>query len=178
MIRSKKINLSLVTLFFLLFSTTLLADNPYELKFGNKKKKPKFSVNKYGTLIGIQRGKFFNIELGVEQQKKQIKIQSPNTIAWAFNMEYAWATNTLGYKLGGWFKTGRMGFTYGANAVGATNFDQFNYGIAPALGFKFVGFHLISSYNILLNPKVDFDYNTMHVSIRYFLTRKRKFSKS
>ena len=166
------------SIIFLLISQISLADNIHEFKLGDKKKKTKFSVNKYGTLIGIQRGQFFNIELGVEQQKKQLKLQTPNTIAWAFNMEYAWDTNTLGYKLGGWFKTGRMGFTYGANALGTTNFERYNFGVAPTLGFKLIGFHLITSYNLFMNNKANYDYNVMHVSIRYFISRQRKYSKN
>ena len=177
MIRQKQFYKYISLLLLLLITQTSFCGNDYGFKLGDKKKKTKFSVNKYGTLIGIQRGQFFNIELGVEQQKKQIKLKNPNTIAWAFNMEYAWEPNTLGYKLGGWFKTGRMGFTYGANAVGTTNFERYNIGVAPTLGFKLIGFHLITSYNIFLNKKAEYDYNTMHVSIRYFISRQRKFSK-
>ena len=159
---------------YLLLLVVITTLNP--LKAGNDFKLfPKVSTNKLGTLIGIQRGKFFTIELGIEQQKKQVKIIKPRTIAWNFVMEYAWASNTFGYKLGSWYKHGRADFTYGLNAIAFTDFEKVKPGLSPEIGFKFIGFHFITSYNFLLNSNADFEQNTFHLSIRYFVSRKRKF---
>ena len=138
---------------------------------------PKYSVAKYGTVLGIQRGKFFNVELGIEQRRKQLKLKSPNT--WALNgiLEYAWETNTMGLKFGSWYKTGRTGLTYGGNLVGASNFDRFKVGIAPSIGFSIRGIHAAASYNVFLNKVDEIKYNNLHLSIRLFISRDSKIIK-
>ena len=141
----------------------------------NKDFLPKFSVNKYGTLVGIQRGKQSFIELGIEKQKKQIKLSDPNTIAWNSLLEYSWDANALGLKFGSWYKTGRMGLTYGLNALGTSNFTKYNFGIAPQIGFKIIGFHAMASYNLFAIQKNTFNYNTLHISIRYYISRDRDY---
>ena len=163
-------NLKFYSFFLFLFLSflQLKAENEFKLF-------PKITTNKLGTLIGIQRGKFFTIELGIEQQKKQVKLFKPKTIAWNFVVEYAWQSNTMGYKLGSWYKPGRAAFSYGINAIAFTDFDQVKPGFSPELGFKLIGFHFITSYNFLFNNSANFEQNTFHLSIRYFLSRKRKF---
>jgi hypothetical protein len=138
---------------------------------------PKYSMNKYGTLVGIQRGKYFNIELGVEQQRKQVKFSKPNTWAGNARFEYSWDNNSLGFKTGAWYKSGRMGFTFGGDLVGCSDFEKYNLGIAPAIGFKIIGFHAVASYNLLFFDK-SFNYNTLHLSIRYFISRNRDLKRT
>jgi len=157
----------------ILFSTIILNAN----KPDKKQLFPSYSVNKYGTLIGIQRGNYFNIQLGAELQRKQIKLKNPKTIAALGLIEYAWETNTVGLKVGSYFKTGRAGFTMGANFTAISDFDNYRIGISPALGFKFIGFHGVLSYNALFYNRDVIPYNNLHLSIRYFITRKRKVKK-
>lgn len=143
---------------------------------------PKFKVtrNKQGFLIGYQKGKYDAIELGLERQWKQIRLKSPATIAGAVTMEYQFNSNVLGYKIGPWIKFGRMDFTYGTNLFAFSDFEHWRIGISPALGFKLFGFHFISSYNIPFNSNQLIEFNKLHVSIRYFISKKRnlKFKRS
>lgn len=162
-------------LIFSLFQLSLKAEqNPTHLKDFNNFL-PKVSVNKYGTLIGLQRGLHTNIELGVEMQKKQIKLINPQTFAVNALFEYSWKPNVGGLKVGAWYKDGRMGFTYGANILVTSNFTKYNLGFAPAIGFKVIGFHGIASYNIFVKQKDTFDYNTLNLSLRYYISRDRDF---
>ena len=141
-------------LFFIIFFNA----QAYDFNLYKDKKKgflPNYSVTKYGTLIGIQRGKFFTLELGIEQQRKELKLVKPNTFSWNALLEYAWEPNTMGLRGGVWYKTGRASLTVGADVIGTSNFDQYNIGLAPAVGFKLVGFHIIASYNAFITQKVD-----------------------
>ena len=168
-------------IFFILCLSLLIQANAYDFSSFKDKKKgflPNYSVTKYGTLIGIQRGKFFTLELGIEQQRKELKLVKPNTFSWNALLEYAWEPNTMGLRGGVWYKTGRASLTVGADVIGTSNFDQYNIGLAPAVGFKLVGFHIIASYNAFITQKVDYDYNTLHLSIRYFISRKRDFKRT
>lgn len=169
-----------ILIFPLLISSYFLASSTNNFDLGGKKKSflPAYSVTKYGTLVGIQRGKYFTLELGLEQQRKELKLIKPNTFAWNALLEYAWEPNTMGLRGGVWYKTGRAALTLGADVIGTSNFEQYNIGLAPSVGFKLVGFHIIASYNAFLSEKVDFDYNTLHLSIRYFISRKRDFKRT
>ena len=59
-------------------------------------------------MVGIQRGNYFTIEAGIEQQRKQIKIKKPKTLAFQGIVEYAWKPNTIAFKPGAWLKTGSL----------------------------------------------------------------------
>jgi hypothetical protein len=138
---------------------------------------PKFSTNKTGTLIGIQRGSYFFIQAGVEQQRKQLRLKKPNTLAWNTLFEYTWSENALGLRVGGWFKTNRIGFTYGADLLGASDFTKYNLALTPSIGFKLVGFHALVNYNLFFFQK-EFNYNQLNLSIRYFISKRREFVKT
>lgn len=139
---------------------------------------PKYSVRKYGTLIGIQRGKFFTIEAGIEQQFKKLQLKKPTTWAWNAHLDYAWQPNTLSFKAGSWYKDGRAGFTLGGSAVGASDFEHFSAGVSPEVGIKLFGFHVLASYNVfLINPKA-VETNNLHLSIRYFISRNRDIKRT
>lgn len=161
---------------FVILSLTLMS--LFKANAGDKKKLfPEYSVTKYGTVLGIQRGNFFNVELGVERRHKQIKLKNPNS--WALNgvLEYAWESNTMGLKLGSWFKTGRTGLTYGANLLGVSDFENFRPGIAPSIGFSIRGIHAQASYNAILLNKELIPYNTLHLSIKLFISRSSQIHK-
>lgn len=139
---------------------------------------PKYSVRKFGTLIGIQRGQFFTIEAGIEQQFKKLQLKKPTAWAWNAHLDYAWKPNTLSFKTGSWYKDGRAGFTLGGSAVGASDFENFSAGVSPEIGIKLLGFHVLASYNFFfINPKA-VETNNLHLSIRYFISRNRDIKRT
>lgn len=150
------------------------------LGFADDRKKifPDYSVTRYGTVVGIQRGQYFNVELGVERRHKQLKLIKPNS--WALNgiLEYAWETNTMGLEIGSWFKTGRTGLTYGANLLGISDFENFRPGIAPSVGFIIRGLHAQASYNAILKNKELIPYNTLNLSVKLFISRSKEVHKT
>ncbi len=138
--------------------------------------KSKISSTKTGMIIGLQKGKYTGFELGMERQWKEIKLKSPFTMAATFNMEYQFGANVIGFKGGPWMKFGRMDFTYGANATFLSDFEDNRFGVSPALGFKLLGFHAIASYNFVFGPERFSEYNKMHVSLRYYISKSRKIN--
>ncbi len=136
---------------------------------------PSVRTKKTGMLIGLQRGKFNGFELGMERQWKQLKLKKPFTFATAFTMEYQFQANAMGFKIGPWVKYGRADFTYGANFTYLSNFDENLFGISPHIGFKMLGFHVLASYNFMPNRSSFVDYNTLHLSLRYYISKSRKF---
>lgn len=136
---------------------------------------PELRTIKTGLLIGAQKGKYFGVELGMERQWKEIKLKKPFTWAIAANGEYHFGSNHLGFKAGPWFKWGRADFTYGINFTYLSDFEYGRAGFSPSIGFKLIGFHLLASYNFLYGPSQLQDYNTLHLSLRYYLSKDRKF---
>src|SRR5207302_2766620 len=101
------------------------------------------------------------------------------------NFEYNFGHNVLGYKVGLWQKTGRVNLTYGGNLVYYTNFHGGQrYGLGPAVGFRFAGFHLINGYNLLFGNKASdkgsenefTDVNKVYITLRYFFPVQHKFT--
>ena len=73
-----------ILFFFLFFAFASLAQrSPFEF---NKKKKSR--VVRSGTFFGVQTGRFWVGEIGVERQSKQLKIKKPNTQALFFALNY------------------------------------------------------------------------------------------
>ena len=71
-------------LFALLTAQSWFAQkNPLEL---GKNKKGR--IVRSGTFFGVQTGKFWVGEIGVERQSKQLKIKKPNTQALFFALNY------------------------------------------------------------------------------------------
>lgn len=140
----------------------------------------KISAKSYGMLLGVQRGKFTFLELGVERHWSKVKLIKPKTYSLGANMEYNFGNNVLGYKLSGWMKIGRVNLTYGANICYYTNFDQNRIGLGPAIGFRLLGFHLVNGYNFTVGSDEFKEFNTLYVSLRYFfpLDKKIRFRKS
>ena len=136
---------------------------------------PELNTIKTGMLIGVQKGKYFGIEMGMERQWKEIKLVKPRTFAIAATGEYQFVANTLGFKAGPWVKYGRMDFTYGINATILSDFDNTKFGISPAVGFKLIGFHLLASYNITSGKEPFTEYNKLHLSLRYYISKDREF---
>jgi len=61
---------------------------------------PELNTIKTGLLIGVQKGKYFGIELGMERQWKEIKLVKPFKWDIAANGEYQLEENTAGCKAG------------------------------------------------------------------------------
>lgn len=147
--------------------------------FGNKeKKKPllEVSVRKSGPYFGIQQGVYTYAELGGEMQFKKIKLKKPTTHGVYFGAEYNIIHNILGFQLGAWRKPGRFDFTYGLQTVLRSDFERFRFGVAPAVGYKVFGFHIMAGY--MFHTPSDFvqEINTLYLSLRFIVVNDRKTS--
>ncbi len=138
------------------------------------KKKPLVTVKKRGGYIGLQRGKYNNLEFGFELQKKSIKLVKPVTHAFNGGFDYNLNENILGFSAGYWQKKGRLNLTYGGNIVFKSNFDQNRLGFSPTVGYKLSLLHLQVGYNVLV-PNTFKNTNTLFISLRLVLITDRKF---
>lgn len=132
---------------------------------------------KTGPYLGLQQGKFLVPEFGVERQWQQIKLKSPATHAAHMGFNYNLKYKVLGYDLGYWFKTHRIGLTYGANISLRTDFESTSVGLTPVLGFKVWQFHFQTGYHFLTRPAVAFETNKFFVSARFVLINDREIKR-
>lgn len=131
----------------------------------------------YGAIVGLQRGNITSLEFGAEMHWRKIAFRKPSITGATANFEYNFGHHVLGYKVGIWQKTGRVNLTYGGNLVYFTNFKGLQrYGLGPAIGFRFAGFHLINSYNLLLGDKEMKDVNKLYMALRYYFPIDNKFT--
>ncbi len=130
--------------------------------------KYKISTKKYGVIIGLNRGEFTAFELGGETQFKRVKLTNPITHAANFSFDYNFKQNTLGLNVGYWFKTARLGLTYGARGRYMSDFTEDYLAISPMLGFKFSILHLQVGYNYYPTTP-NFNHNKLFVSLRVVL---------
>lgn len=166
---------SSLLLVFLLSAVSLTFGQERKL-FDQKKKKPLLSVRKTGPYIGIQQGKYRQLEFGAEMQFKQVKLVKPKTHAINMGFDYNFFENVLGYSAGYWCKKGRLDLTYGANIAFRSNFTQTRFGIAPVIGYKFLPLHLQTGY-MFLTPSKDFiNTNQLFISLRFVLINDRDFN--
>jgi len=135
---------------------------------------PQIKTVKSGLILGLQNGKYTAFEIGGERHWKKIKLKNPTTIAVNAIMEYQFKSNVFGLKPGFWFKTNRLGFTYGSSITFLSDFDYTRWGIAPQLGFRFLIFHGLASYNITVGPKAFEEFNRLNVALRIYLNKDRK----
>lgn len=145
-----------------------------ESLFGKKKPLLEISVKKSGPYFGLQRGKYTVAEIGVERQWKQIRLKNPQTHAAHLGFNYNFKYNMLGYDMGYWFKTQRLGLTYGANIFMRTNFDDTRLGIAPVIGYKIWLVHFQTGYHFMPRlPAENFETNRFFVSLRIGIINER-----
>ena len=145
-------------------------------------KNKKGRIVRSGTFFGVQTGKFWVGEIGVERQSKQLKIKKPNTQALFFALNYDIDNAVIGSDIGYWFKTSNLGFSYGLKGVLKSDFSSFKYGFAPTIGYKVLQLHVNTGYHFLIpNRRTDtFDLNYLFLSVRFLLVndlevkRKRK----
>ncbi|MDJ1491488.1 hypothetical protein QNI19_01020 [Cytophagaceae bacterium DM2B3-1] len=129
----------------------------------------KLRQRNYGAQLGFQRGAYNFLEMGFEHHWRTISLFKPRMFSVGGSFGYNFWDNTAEYKVGVWYKAGRIALTYGANLVYATNFKQGKLGVAPVVGFRLLGFHLTTGYNAFFNGDEEFkEYNQFYVSLRYF----------
>ena len=135
----------------------------------NFKKRGK--IVRSGTFFGVQTGRFWVGEIGIERQSKQVKIKKPNTHALFFSLNYDLDNAVLGSDIGYWFKTSNLGFSYGVKGLVKSDFSSFKYGFAPSIGYKVLQLHVNTGYQFLLpNRRSDgFDVNYLFLSVKFLL---------
>jgi hypothetical protein len=136
---------------------------------------PELNTIKTGLLIGAQKGIHYGAEFGWERQWKEIKLKRPMTYAISAVAEYQFQADVLGFRVGPWFKFGRLDFSYGVNAVVLSDFRMHKFGVSPSIGFKLIGLHLLAGYNVMLGNPRFLDYNKLHLSLRYYISKDREF---
>lgn len=129
-------------------------------------------VKKTGPYFGLQQGKYLIPEFGAERQWKRVKLKSPVTHAVHMGFNYNFKHKVLGYDVGYWIKTHRVGLTYGANLFYRTNFESDRIGIAPVIGYKFWLLHLQTGWHLMARPK-SFETNTVFISLRLGIINER-----
>lgn len=123
----------------------------------------------YGAQLGFQRGAYNFLEMGFEHHWRTISLTKPRMFSVGGSFGYNFWDNTAEYKVGAWYKWGRIALTYGGNLVYATNFTQGKLGVAPVVGFRLLGFHLTTGYNAFFNGDDEFkEFNRFYVSLRYY----------
>lgn len=145
------------------------------LKTNTNRSGLKIKQQKMGPYVGINQGKFMNLELGAERQWKRIKLIKPRVHTWHTGFDYNFKQRVLGYSLGYWYKQGRINLTYGGSIVYRTNFTENRFGIAPAVGFKLFGFHLQTGYNFYTRAANFDNLNTFFISLRFTIVNSRDF---
>ena len=162
-----------IILFLLFFFFSNLYSQGLEGTF--LQKEPLVKITKTGPYIGIQRGKYSNLELGYEFQRKGVKLIKPITHALNIGFDYNLSENVLGFSAGYWYKKGRVDMTYGASFVVKSNFNQSRIGISPLVGYKFSIAHLQVGYNVL-SPFHSFkNTNTLFVSLRVVMINNKNY---
>ena len=173
-IKTKKHQMGKLVLLYILLLPLIGLGQKNEGILG-KKKKPlvEISVKKSGPYLGLQRGKYTVLEIGAERQWKQIRLKNPHTHAAHLGFNYNFKYNILGYDMGYWFKTNRLGLTYGGNIFMRTNFTHTRVGIAPVIGYKIWLLHLQTGYHFMPRLPENFETNRFFVSLRIGIINER-----
>ena len=135
-----------------------------------------------GMILGLQKGKYTNLELGGEAHWRKISLLKPYIYGATANLEYNFEENVLGYKAGLWMKRGRINLTYGANVNYYTDFNDGNrFGFGPSIGFRLFGLHLVNGYTFFTgsgksNAETSVAANPLYMSLRYYFPVHNKFT--
>lgn len=137
----------------------------------------KLKLIKMGPFLGLEQGKYMNVNFGIERQWQQIKLISPQTYAANIQFDYNFKQNQMGSQVGFWYKAGRLNLTYGARLAWHTDFDAHHqFGFAPNVGYKLLQAHFQLGVNI--QQKSDFVVgNTFYASLRWVFINERKFDR-
>ncbi|MDA9261972.1 hypothetical protein N9P38_01275 [Flavobacteriales bacterium] len=139
------------------------------------KKKPLVRIFKSGPYLGLQRGKYTNLEIGYEFQRKAVKLIKPTTHAFNTGFDYNLTQNVLGFSAGYWQKKGRLDLTYGANLIYKSDFSNSRFGIAPTVGYKVSIAHLQVGVNLLTKSNDFNNTNVFFVSLRLVMINNRDY---
>lgn len=169
-------------LLFFLFSGLVSAQGFFDKM---KEKESKKKIVKTGPYFGVQSGKFYAGEVGVERQWKQGKLVSPNTHALHFGVNYTYDFSrwnpVLGYDIGYWFRKSNVGLTWGGTLCMRSNFQDYRFGVVPTIGYKVWQVHIQTGYHILYPFKSSdpnsFVTNTLFLSARFVLVNDREVKK-
>ena len=175
-------NKLLLLLLFFLFSGLVSAQGLFDKM---KEKESKKKIVKTGPYFGVQSGKFYAGEVGVERQWKQGKLMSPNTHALHFGVNYTYDFTrwnpVLGYDIGYWFRKSNIGLTWGGSVCMRSNFQDYRFGIVPTVGYKVWQVHIQTGYHILYPFKSSapnsFVTNTLFLSARFVIINDREVKK-
>jgi hypothetical protein len=165
-------------IFFLLSVCAFSIMNSHAQLFPNKKKgllkDVNLTVRKAGPYIGLQKGRYTVLELGMENQWKKAQLSGSKTQAVFTGFNYNFWRNTLGYDLGYWIKPNRLGLTFGGSLAFRTDFNESRVGIVPTVGYQLWWFHLQTGYHLLTKSSTDIQTNTFFVSLRATIINNRK----
>lgn len=164
-------------LFFLLSMSFVMTAQGLLDKIGEDKK-----IIKTGPYIGVQSGRFYAFELGMERQWKEGKLKSPNTNAFHFGINYSYDFRDwnpiMGYDIGWWHRQDNISLTYGIAACARTNFEQYRFGLVPTIGYKVWQIHLQTGAHLLypFSRSADnyFTTNTLFLSARFVIINEKE----
>jgi hypothetical protein len=159
-----------VLILLLGFSISAQESNGFRSFFEQRKK---MKMVRTGPYISLQQGRYLVPEFGAERQWTQVKLKDPHTHAAHMGFNYNIRYGVLGYDVGYWFKTNRIGLTYGGNLCFRTDFSYSRVGFAPVLGFKLWQFHLQTGFHFLTRSAVKFETNTYFASLRFVIVNDR-----
>jgi hypothetical protein len=138
----------------------------------------KLRIVKSGPFLGVEKGKYFNVNFGVERQWQQLKLIKPQTHAVNLQFDYNFKQNVMGSQLGYWFKIGRLNMTYGARISWRTDLEAHHrFGISPNVGYKFMQAHFQLGVHVLTPDDHFENVNTFYASLRWVFINERKFKK-
>ncbi len=138
----------------------------------------KLNVRKTGPFLGVEQGKYFNANFGIERQWADIKLVKPHTNALNLQFDYNFTQKQMGSQIGYWFKTGRVNLTYGARISWHTDFDSHHlFSFSPNVGYKLLQAHFQLGVN--LQQKNDFVVNnTFYASLRWVFINDWKLDRN
>jgi hypothetical protein len=170
--RKSKILLAVLCLFSLAASAQLRKKEGDGRLFRSK-----LSVVKAGPYLGLEQGKYLNLNFGVERQWQQLKFVKPQTHAASLQFDYNFKQKVMGAQVGYWFKTGRLNLTYGARVSWRTDYTYHRFAFSPNVGYKFLQAHFQLGVH-LMPPNRDFEnVNTFYASLRWVFINDRDFKR-
>lgn len=158
--------------------TTAIATAHAQLLEKIKLPESNLKMIKTGPFIGVEQGKYFNANFGVERQWQDIKLFGPQTHAVNVQFDYNFTQNQMGSQIGYWYKTGRLNLTYGARLNWTTDFEGHHlFGFSPNVGYKLLQGHFQLGVN--LGTRSDYmERNTFYASLRWVFINERKFERN
>jgi hypothetical protein len=133
------------------------------------------NVKKLGPYFGLEQGKNIYIEAGGEFMYKRIRLKNRILFGSNIGISYGFVPKSLCIDGGVWWKIGRLGFTYGATVGTASNFDVFQFRLAPTIGFKLGLIHFKTGFYLYPGSQSIFQRNTLYLSARVTLVKHRDF---